>query len=225
MNSTLAIFDQMRTLAADLNQLDVETYTRFDRDPLSPIVGLGDKHAPIAFFGRDPGKDEVRLAAPFVGAGGKLIRHGLQRALGLPESSSTEALLNAGKECFYINTVPYKPIDNKAWSMTVKCEFQPLVASLLVSQWEGQDIITLGKEALLWFGINADKAQREALHEFWARADCFDSSIKVDVQGKSYRIYPLPHPSPLNRRWYSQFPALLSQRLETLDFAQRVAKK
>ncbi|MGJ8525274.1 hypothetical protein LMG33818_001002 [Halomonadaceae bacterium LMG 33818] len=225
MNKKSAIFDQMRALAADLNQLDVETYTRFDRDPLTPIVGLGDKNAPIAFFGRDPGKDEVRLAAPFVGAGGKLIRHALQRALGMPESSTTEALLNAGKECFYINTVPYKPIDNKAWPMVVKRQFQPLIASLLVSQWNGREIITLGKEALLWFGINADKAQREALRDFWASKDCFESSIEVDVLGKSYHVSPLPHPSPLNRRWYSQFPALLDYRLEVLDFAHRVAKK
>jgi len=224
LNKKSAIFDQMRTLADDLDQLDVESYKRFDRDPLTPIVGLGAKTAPIAFFGRDPGKDEVRLAAPFVGAGGKLIRHGLQRALGVPESSTTEALLNAGKECFYINTVPYKPINNKAWPMVVKRKFQPLIASLLVSQWGGREVITLGKEALLWFAINADKAQREALRDFWASKDCFESSIEADIQGKTFCIYPLPHPSPLNRRWYSEFPALLDHRLEVLKFAQRVAK-
>ncbi len=26
---------------------------------------------------------------------------------------------------------------------------------------------------------------------------------------------PLPHPSPLNQRWYKQFPDLLARRLES----------
>jgi uracil-DNA glycosylase len=30
---------------------------------------------------------------------------------------------------------------------------------------------------------------------------------------------PLPHPSPLNQRWYKQFPALLARRLEAVAAA------
>ena len=59
-----------------------------------------------------------------------------------------------GEKFFWANTVPYKPTGNKAWSMKVKKQFQPLMAELLLTTWNGRDLITLGREAFLWFGIN-----------------------------------------------------------------------
>ena len=30
---------------------------------------------------------------------------------------------------------------------------------------------------------------------------------------KEITVFPLPHPSPLNRRWYGKFPDMLAERL------------
>ena len=35
-----------------------------------------------------------------------------------------------------------------------------------------------------------------------------------DTDRKPIVLAPLPHPSPLNQRWYAQFPELLAGRLE-----------
>lgn len=32
-------------------------------------------------------------------------------------------------------------------------------------------------------------------------------------------LYPLPHPSPLDRRWYASFPELLAARLRQIEHA------
>ena len=71
--------EAFRALAARTDGIDVEVYRKFDKDPLEPIVGLGRVDAPIAFFGRDPGREEVRHGEPFIGAGGQLVRRVLYR--------------------------------------------------------------------------------------------------------------------------------------------------
>jgi uracil-DNA glycosylase len=38
---------------------------------------------------------------------------------------------------------------------------------------------------------------------------------------KAVVVRPLPHPSPLNRRWYAKFPEMLARRLE--EVKQEVA--
>ena len=60
------------------------------------------------------------------------------------------------------------------------------------------------------------------MKEFFARSDRYSASIEVtltaiDDQGKQQEklvtLLPLPHPSPLNQKYYAQFPSLLQQRL------------
>ena len=83
-------------------------------------------------------------------------------------------------------------------------------------------MITLGTEAFRWFAPYAESA--EAFEEFWRRDNRYESEIgvtlKVDCLGqpsrKALTILPLPHPSPLNQRWYKQFPELLGRRLVSL---------
>lgn len=70
----------MRREAAELDRLDGDVYRQFDRDPLAPIVGLGPKNAKLAVFGRDPGKKEVEVGLPFVGAGGQKVRDSIVTA-------------------------------------------------------------------------------------------------------------------------------------------------
>ena len=116
----------LRDLAADTDGIDTAIYATYDRDPLEPIIGLGDADAPLCFFGRDPGREEVRHGEPFIGAGGQIVRRVLYRHLNGAEMPDFEAGRALGRHYFWINTVPYKPIGNKAWSMAVKRRFQPL---------------------------------------------------------------------------------------------------
>ncbi|MGH8445535.1 MAG: uracil-DNA glycosylase family protein [Solimonas sp.] len=211
-----------RELAASTDGIDSEVYARFGRDPLEPIVAHGDRHAALGFFGRDPGRDEVQHQEPFIGAGGQLVRRALyQHRHGQP-LPDFEASRDIGRHYFWANTVPYKPVGNVAWSTKVKKRYQPLMASVLADDWQGRHLITLGREAFLWFGLNQGKDAVQRLDAFWAREDRFETAISVVVQGASGRqreisLHPLPHPSPLNATWYGRFPGLLKARLEQLD--------
>jgi uracil-DNA glycosylase len=211
---------EFRALAEQTEGIDVEVYQRFGKDPLEPIIGLGDANAPLAFFGRDPGREEVRYGEPFVGSGGRIARHTLYRHLHGEDTDDFDALRELSRTFFWINTVPYKPKGNKAWSMAVKKRFHPLMRSLLVSSWHGRDIVTFGREAFLWFGIDQPAAQRRQLEACWADEDRFsqhvDAQLEVDGQRRDFRLYPLPHPSPLNQTWFKRFPALLEARLQAL---------
>jgi len=212
----------LRDLAADTDGIDTAIYATYDRDPLEPIIGLGDAEAPLCFFGRDPGREEVRHGEPFIGAGGQIVRRVLYRHLNGAEMPDFEAGRALGRHYFWINTVPYKPIGNKAWSMAVKRRFQPLMRQLLIDSWRGRHIVTLGREAFLWFGIDQSQEARQRLEAFWQQEDRFTASHDVDLQdaqgrSRTLTLHPLPHPSPLNQTWFKRFPDLLEARLRQLD--------
>ncbi|NKF22081.1 uracil-DNA glycosylase family protein [Solimonas marina] len=210
-----------RKLAEQTPGIDTEVYARFERDPLEPIVAHGDARARVGFFGRDPGRDEVQHLEPFIGAGGQLVRRALyqhRHGKPLPDFEASRAI---GREYFWANTVPYKPVGNKAWSTSIKKRFQPLMAQVLADDWHGSEMIVLGREAFFWFGLNRSKAEREALDAFWERDDRYETSMPVTVGGaareRQITLHPLPHPSPLNATWYARFPALLAARLQALQ--------
>ncbi len=210
-----------RKEAEGLEGVDLDVYIAFERDPLEPVIGQGDPNVPVAFFGRDPGRDEVQHQMPFIGAGGQKVRTTIYKYLYKKEMPDFEASVEVGKRFFWANTVPYKPLGNKAWSMTVKKRFQPLIADLLVKGWNGSDIITLGREAFLWFAINQPREVKLQLESFWAREDRFEKAIAVTVTAldgsqRELRLHPLPHPSPLNATWYKRFPDLLAAKLKKL---------
>ena len=210
-----------RALAVDLSGVDLEVYLAAGQDPLEPVIGHGDPAVPVAIFGRDPGRDEVIHQMPFIGAGGQKVRKSLYQHRYGKEMPDFEASIEVGCHYFWANTVPYKPVGNKAWLMKVKRQFQPLVADLLVNNWSGSDIITLGREAFFWFAINLGREVKQRLEQFWQRDDRFTSSIEVEITSvegvsRSVRLHPLPHPSPLNATWYKKFPDLLLGRLEQL---------
>lgn len=212
----------LRALASEIDGIDVDTYERFDKDPLEPIIGMGAPAARVGFFGRDPGRDEVKHGEPFIGAGGQLVRKALYRHLHDAEMPDFEASQAVGRSFFWANTVPYKPVGNKAWSMKVKRRFHPLMNGLLVEQWQGRSLITLGREAFLWFGIGQSTPERRRIEAFWGCDDRFETSIEVSLAApggvaRAFSLYPLPHPSPLNATWYKRFPGLLRQRLAQLD--------
>lgn len=210
-----------REVAEGLDGVDAAVYEAFGRDPLEPVIGQGNPNVPVAFFGRDPGRDEVQHQMPFIGAGGQKVRTTAYKHLYKQEMPDFDASVEVGKKFFWANTVPYKPVGNKAWSMKVKKRFQPLIADLLVKGWNGCDVITLGREAFLWFAINQPREVKQQLEAFWAQDDRFESNILVTVTAldgttRELRLHPLPHPSPLNATWYKRFPDLLAARLRQL---------
>lgn len=210
-----------RALAADTEGIDRPVYEALGKDPLEPIIGLGPADARIAFFGRDPGREEVRHGEPFIGSGGQWVRRTLYRHLHDEDMPGLAASLAVGQNFFWINTVPYKPLGNRAWSMAVKRRFQPLMRQLLIDQWQGRDIVTLGREAFYWFGIGQSRSERQRLEAYWQRDDRFTAHLSIELASdagvaRQFRLYPLPHPSPLNVVWFKRFPDLLERRLYQL---------
>ena len=219
--SSTKLVKQFRKLAASLEGIDRDVYHQCNQDPLAPIIGHGNADSPIAIFGRDPGRDEVKYQMPFIGAGGQKVRTTLYKYLHKQEMPDFDASVEVGSHFFWANTCPYKPVANKAWSMKVKKQFQPVVSDLLLQLWHGTEIITLGREAFFWFAINQDKKVKQQLEDFWAHEDRFSTSTTVTLHGqdglsRKVRLHPLPHPSPLNAAWYKRFPELLAQRLKQL---------
>ncbi|PIE01717.1 MAG: uracil-DNA glycosylase [Acidobacteria bacterium] len=203
--------------AKQLDKIDVAVYEQYEKDPLNPIIGLGPKQAEICIFGRDPGRHEVEHQMPFIGAGGQKVRRELHLVKHGVDCPDFDASIAIGQTVFWANTVPYKPIGNKAWSQKVKKLFKPLMTEVLLSCWTGGKVITLGREAFLWFGIGLDKSARDRLMAFWSHPNRFTEHMEFELSAASLsrtiEIYPLPHPSPLNATWYKQFPGLLRERL------------
>jgi uracil-DNA glycosylase len=200
--------------------VDTPVYEKAGKDPGTPILFAGSLAAPLCVFGRDLGKDEVAEGQPLIGAGGRLVRAGVYEARhGSPPPKSDRRLESVLDDVLLTNTVPYKPPGNKAYTASVKERFRPFVAALLGRHWKGHRVITLGTEAFQWFAPYADA---EAFQTFWKRDDRYESEIDCQLVGsapvsfhKRLTLLPLPHPSPLNQKWYSQFPALLARRLES----------
>ncbi|MCQ4321531.1 uracil-DNA glycosylase family protein [Stutzerimonas stutzeri] len=210
-----------RERAVETAGIDEAAYKAFDKDPLEPIIGLGPADAPLAFMGRDPGREEVRHGEPFIGGGGQLVRGVLYRHVHGKRMPDFEASRAIGDGFFWLNTVPYKPLGNRAWSMAVKRRFHPLMRQLLLDHWQGREIITLGREAFLWFGLEQPRDVRQQLEAFWQRDDRFTAHFELGLTAEkggqgTFCLHPLPHPSPRNLTWFKRFPDLLEARLQQL---------
>src|SRR3546814_20157561 len=92
-----------------------------------PVMGLGLPDAPLCIMGRDPGRAEIAAGAPFMGASGRVLRRMLiaQAATQATGANGTDHDKPAPSP-FWLNTVPYKPIANRAWTLAVQRLFQPL---------------------------------------------------------------------------------------------------
>lgn len=202
--------------------VDKPVYDKAERDPLDPVLFAGSLDAPVCIFGRDLGKDEVQFGQPLVGAGGKLVRQGLLRAFAGDAPKKPDARLEAAlRYAILTNTVPYKPPGNKAYPGRVKERFRPFVAELLAAFWKGGRVICLGTEAFEWFAPYAEPGAQE---EFWKGEDRYERDLPCVIKAvhegrnveKSILLAPLPHPSPLNQRWYGRFPSMLDDRLKAV---------
>src|SRR3546814_17762124 len=84
---------------------------------------------------------------PFIGAGGQLVRRALyqhRHGQPLPDFAASRLI---GLDYFWANTVPYKPVGNKAWSTKIKKRYQPRMAQVLADDGRGEQQIVLGREA------------------------------------------------------------------------------
>jgi uracil-DNA glycosylase len=144
------------------------------------------------------------------------LRRQLRAALG-GDAPDEAAAIRVGRAVFWANTVPFKPIGNKAWSVPVQRRFAPAMARLVLDLWTGSDLITCGNAAFDWIGL-VEPQLAPALAAFWARGDRYEASLALEVRGRALRLHPLPHPSPLNATWYRRFPGLLDARLQALGW-------
>ena len=204
--------------------IDIPVYKYTKLEPTYPILYAGNLQSPLCFFGRDLGKDEVRERQPLIGASGTKVRQGFYEVIHGKSTNSMEELKSICDRVLLSNTVPYKPPGNKAYSVKVKERFRPFVEELLVFHWQGNQIITLGTEAFKWY---APYRKRGEVNNYFKRSDRFEETLTVnltatDSEGnskqKSITLLPLPHPSPLNEKYYAIFPKMLKQRLSQVEF-------
>ncbi|MEL6496367.1 MAG: uracil-DNA glycosylase family protein [Cyanobacteria bacterium J06623_7] len=205
--------------------IDVPVYQSAGMEPTEPILYAGNLASPLCFFGRDLGKDEVHARQPLIGASGTMVRQGFYYAVHNDKAPTRTALdATTIERVLLTNTVPYKPPGNKAYLMKVKKRFRPFLEQMFVLHWSGKQIITLGTEAFKWFAPYGNKGE---VNEFYSRSDRFEAQLTINIsttdnagmsQTKAITLLPLPHPSPLNQKYYAAFPKMLQQRLSQVEF-------
>lgn len=204
--------------------LDLPVYEAAKLAPTQPVLYAGNLKSPLCFFGRDLGRDEVHARQPLYGAAGTLVRQGFYHAMYQQKIYDKRQLEKVCDRLLLTNTVPFKPPENKAYSVQVKQRFRPFVERLLVLHWQGNQIISLGTEAFMWY---EPYGRRGEVKGFFRRDDRFETSLQVtlratDEEGLEHQkvvsLSPLPHPSPLNQRYYAKFPQMLQNRLGAIAF-------
>ncbi len=205
--------------------IDIPVYNSADLEPTKPILYAGNLQSPLCFFGRDLGKEEVHARQPLIGTSGTMVREGFYYAIHKHKAPSRKDLDNTTIDRVLLtNTVPYKPPGNKAYLMKVKKRFRPFLEQLFVFHWQGDQVITLGTEAFKWFAPYGAKGEVDS---FFRRDDRFEQQLTVNIstknnlgmpQTKALTLLPLPHPSPLNQKYYAAFPKMLQNRLSQVEF-------
>ena len=205
--------------------IDIPVYKAAGMEPTEPILYAGNLNSPLCFFGRDLGKDEVHARQPLIGASGTMVRQGFYYSVHNGKAPTRKALDdNTIDRVLLTNTVPYKPPGNKAYLMKVKKRFRPFLEQLFVLHWKGNQVITLGTEAFKWFAPYGSKGE---VNEFYSSSDRFENSLTVNISTtddtgmsvtKAITLLPLPHPSPLNQKYYAAFPKMLQKRLSQVEF-------
>lgn len=205
--------------------LDLPVYEAALLKPTDPVLYAGNLQSPLCFFGRDLGKDEVQARQPLIGASGTIVREGFYYAIHQQKAASRQELdATTCDRVLLTNTVPYKPPGNKAYTIKIKERFRPYVERLLMFYWQGSQIVTLGTEAFKWFSPYGQKGE---LDNFFKKSDRFEAILNLnltatDAMGithqKQISLLPLPHPSPLNQKYYAAFPRMLQHRLAQVEF-------
>ena len=204
---------------AELAEFPVDTavYQRSEKDPTRPILYAGSLDAPVCVFARDLGKDEVAAGEPLIGAGGRLVRAGLYEAWhGEPPRSRTGGSRGARARAADQHG-PLQAAGEQGVCRVGQGAVPPVPRRAPRRAWKGDRVLTLGTEAFQWFAPYADDDVRRILERedrYEAELPCILTCETDDGPvRKPLTLSPLPHPSPLNQRWYPLFPGLLAKRL------------
>jgi len=218
--SIKGLLQRVRVEAEGLEvSVDMDAYSLARRDPLEPIFFAGSLDAPIAFVGRDLGKEEVINGQPLIGSAGRRVRSAAYRLITGNEPPAGDRILEAVlPHVILTNIVPFKPVGNKCYAPAVRERFRPFLAELLTCHWKGCRVITLGAEAFSWF---APYAPAGAIRAFGEREDRFEAEMECVLEAvcngqlahRTVTVAPLPHPSPLNQAYLARFPGMLEKRL------------
>lgn len=192
--------------------LDSPVYEKLGRDPLEPLLFSGNPSAKLAILGRDPGKDEIKLQTPLIGAAGKTLRKGLFECFLGGTAQTLEDYRQVEEHVFFINTVPYKPKGNLPWAKDLQAALAPEISGILTNLWKGEVLFCLGTHAWNWFSQNMMKTPAVVA----STEELFDREFSTTVGNKKVRVFALPHPSPLNIKWKKRFPEILKARLRSL---------
>lgn len=202
--------------------VDKRTYERAGKDHTKAILYAGNLNAKVGVLARDLGTDEVINGSPLIGAGGQILRRILTEYItGKVPPKEEKDHKDAMAHIMFTNMVPFKPISNKVFSKKIRTKFSTLVAEFLIDYWRGSYLMTLGNEAFKWFEFFCDKNILDRLWEnkelrYVNSLECeIKTTINAKTKSKRLEVAPLPHPSPLNRKWFSKFPDLLRNRLVT----------
>ena len=99
-----------------------------------------------------------------------------------------------------------------------------MLVQLFVFQLHGDQLITFCTEAFIWFAPYASKGE---LDSFFKTSDRYENLLTVNITApddsgmthtKAITLLPLPHPSPLNQKYYAAFPGMLQKRLSQVEF-------
>ena len=204
-------------------RIDEAPYNVAGRDPGLPILFAGSLSAKVCVLGRDLGREEVLAGEPLVGAAGRRLRRALYVCLfGSEPNEGDRSIGRVLEHVLLANIVPFKPIGNAPFPREVREEVRPAVAQLLGCLWQGNAVITLGNEAFHWFEPYCKPGE---VRRFWARPNRFEAMLECWLPAgcrehdtvKRILVAPLPHPSPLNRRYFQEFESLVRKRWQQIE--------
>lgn len=188
-----------------------ETYAAAGRDPAIPIVCAGALDAAVCCFGRELGREEVLEGQPLIGSGGRRLRRVVHETLIGPAPRSERRFDEVLQHVLLTNTVPYRPVGNRAYGRSTVDRFRPFVERLLGEVWTGTRIVALGQSAFQWF---APYAAEGAVAATWADGTRrFGTTLPIGVLGRAIELRCVPHPSPLSP-FKARFPELLARALQ-----------
>ena len=204
--------------------IDAPVYHRAGRDPKDPILFAGSLAAPLCIVGRDLGKDEVAAGQPLIGAAGRLVRLGVLKAWGDPKGAETQPAEGLPLQEALEYVAPHQHGALQAARQQGVCRVRPPPIPAVPR--------TIAHSALARASSHHPGLQGVRVVRALYRPRCVHSRGKTDAPirvgvplpaptaidrpGTAFKeitVFPLPHPSPLNRRWYDRFPAMLADRL------------
>ena len=154
------------------------------------VYGDGRGTERVMLIGEAPGKDEVRLGRPFVGAAGKILDELLTRT-------------GIARDTLYItNTVKYRLARAGKRPGTLANRPVKSFEIALCREWLRQEIAELSPALILTLGGTAltgavGCAEGCALTPADTVGDAHGRSVALDVCGKTHTLIPLYHPASL----------------------------